>query len=388
MNTNIRWRKVILKEKIYDKNDTHILHNVYIALTNIETGYYLISPFSDFLNQFKGNKTTSASIAAEIIVRFLNYIHFDINKATCDITFQDGIDYLNSLNVKKDTQHTYSSYMTKFYYFLAQKDVLKNIFVEDFSYTFNKSEKLVLANSFSGRYIESKKQDAETIHNIKTEYLYTFIKTAADIVPDIALGIFIQCFGGLRKSEVVSLEYTDIGIKTIDGIKTMQVTLKDKDLREDVSTAFISKCKRNRTQTILPAFDDMLWTLYKKHKTNYKKEGCSAVFINRSGKAMTDATYYKRFIILKSAFIERLKNSDDYDAKCYALYLSSFKWGTHICRGIFSNLVAESTDNIMEIATWRGDRCLSSALSYLTDRKQTEEKVLHTLNELYRKEIK
>lgn len=388
MDTNIRWRKVILKEKIYDKNDTHILHNVYIALTNIETGYYLISPFSDFLNQFKGNKTTSASMAAEVIVRFLNYIHFNINKATCDITFQDGIDYLNSLNVKKDTQHTYSNYLTKFYYFLAQKGALKNISVEDFSYTFNKSDKKLLSNCFCGRYAESKKQDAETIHNIKTEYLYTFLKTAVDVVPDIALGVFFQCFGGLRKSEVISLEYTNIGVKTVDGIKTMQITLEDKDLREDISTAFISKCKRNRTQTILPAFDDMLWILYEKHKTNYKKADCSAVFINKDGKAMTDASYYKRFTLLKSAFIERLKNSDDYDAKCYALYLSSFKWSTHICRGIFSNLVAESTDNIMEIATWRGDRSLSSALSYLTDRKQTEEKVLHSLNELYKKEIK
>lgn len=388
MDTNIRWRKVILKEKIYDKNDTHILHNVYIALTNIETGYYLIAPFSDFLNQFKGNKTTSASMAAEVIVRFLNYIHFDINKATYEITFQDGINFLNSLDIQKDTQHTYSSYMTKFLFFLAQKGALKNISVEDFSYTFNRSDKRVLSNCFSGRYAESKKQNAETIHNIKPEYLYTFLKTAMDVVPDIALGVFFQCFGGLRKSEVISLEYTNIGVKTVDGIKTMQITLEDKDLREDISTAFISKCKRNRTQTILPAFDDMLWTLYEKHKKNYKKADCSAVFVNKDGKAMTDASYYKRFMILKNTFIERLKNSDDYDTKCYALYLSSFKWGTHICRGIFSNLVAESTDNIMEIATWRGDRSLSSALSYLTDRKQTEEKVLHSLNELYKKEIK
>lgn len=338
------------------------------------------------MNEFKGNKTTSASMAADVTVRFLNYIHFNICKQTCDITVQDGINYLNSLNVKKDTKNEYAAYMTKFYYFLITNNSLRHMTVEDFDYTFDKTGRKVLKNLFTGRYIESKKQNPETIHNIKKEYLYDFIKTAVDVTPDIAFGVFLQCFGGLRKSEVVSLEYKNIGIRSIEGMKTMQLTLKDKDLREDIATAFIAKCKRNRTQTIFPAFGDMLWVLYDRHKANYKITDCSAVFINQDGKAMTDTTYYQRFRKLKDAFIEKLRNSDCYDAKQYAIYLSSFRWSTHVCRGIFSNLIAESTDNIMEIATMRGDKNLSSALAYLTDREQTDKKILKVFIELYKRE--
>ena len=383
----LKWKKVIKKEQIENNGERHIVPRVFIGLCNTVTGEYLISPFSDFLNQFANNKTMSANCAADIIVRFLNYIYFSKVKSIYDITIQDGIEYLNSLNVKKDTQYTYASYITKFYYFLAKKDVLTQVSIKDFSYTFDKAGRKVLANLFIGRFIESKKQNEETIHNIKKEYLYTFIKTAIDVVPDIAFGVFLQCFGGLRKSEVVSLEYKNISVRTIDAKKFMHITLKDKDLREDISTAFLAGCKRNRTQAVFPAFDNLLWELFEKHKANYKTKSCSAVFIDSNGRPMTDAVYYKRFCKLKNAFIKRLRESEDYDAKSYAVYLDSFKWSTHICRGIFSNLVAESTDNIMEIATWRGDRNLSSALSYLTDRKQTEEKVLHGLNEMYRKEI-
>ena len=91
-------------------------------------------------------------------------------------------------------------------------------------------------------------------------------------------------------------------------------------------------------------------------------------------------------IPMDSSFIERLEESEDFEVKSYGFFLRTYKWSTHICRGIFSNLIAENTDNIMEIATWRGDRSLSAALSYLTDRQQTGEKVVQSMNELYRKE--
>lgn len=226
--TTLKWKKIIIKKTIEDQNGKHILHKVCIALENSVTGYYLISPFTNFMDEFKGNKTTSANMAADVTVRFLNYIHFNICKQTCDITVEDGISYLNSLNVKKDTKNEYAVYMTKLYYFLAINNALKYIAVEDFDYTFDKAGRKVLKNLFTGRYIDSKKHNLETIHNIKKEYLYDFIKTAIDATPDIAFGVFLQCFGGLRKSEVVSLEYKNIGTRSIDGVKTMQLTLKDK----------------------------------------------------------------------------------------------------------------------------------------------------------------
>lgn len=387
---HMKWKKIVIKDKFQLENGTiHNIQRIYISLCNTETGEYLISPFSDFLNEFAGRKTVTVSLAADIITRFLNYIIFERNKTIDNLTIQDGIDYLNSITetAQKKTQSEYARYLTRFYAFLDRKNMLKAVLPEELEYSINKEGHRVLENPFTGRFIEGARNDAELIHNIEPEYLYTFIKTAIDEVPDIALGVFLQCFGGLRKSEVVSLEYKNISITAVGDKKSMQLTLKDKDLREDISTAFLSGCKRNRIQTVLPAYDDLLWELFERHKKRYQRAGCSAVFVDIDGRAMTDAVYYKRFCILKTKFIERLRNSDNFDAKSYAVYLSTYKWSTHLCRGIFSNLIAQGTDNIMEIAAWRGDRDLSSALSYLTDRKQMDENALRVLNELYKEEI-
>lgn len=384
--TNLRWKKLIIKEKIQRADGEHILHKVYIAQCNTETGEYLISPFSDFLNEFSLNKTTSVSMAADVVVRFLNYLYFIADKDIYSITIEDTVDFIETRDIQQDTQRSYTSYLTKFYHFVAERIPLQYISLEDFTFDKDKSGRMVMRNLFIEHMGTKKKTNPELIHNIKKEYIYTFIKTALDVTPDIAFGVYLQCFGGLRKSEVISLEYKNIATTVMGGKKTIQVTLKDKDLREDLPTAFISKCKKNRTQTIMPVFDDMLWVLYEKHKKKYKKDGCSAVFVNAGGRAMTDATYYKKFRKLKEAFIRRLEESDDFEVKSYGFFLRSYKWSTHICRGIFSNLIAENTDNIMEIATWRGDKSLSAALSYLTDKQQTGEKVVQTMNELYRKD--
>lgn len=387
---HMKWKKIIIKDKFQTENGTvHSIQRIYIALCNTETGEYLISPFSDFLNEFAGRKPVTVSLAADIITRFLNYAIFHKNRTIDTLTIQDGIDYLNSITetAQKKTQSEYAHYLTRFYAFLDKKEALKAVSPEELEYSTDQEGHRVLENPFTGRFIEGERKDAELIHNIEPEYLYTFIKTAMDEVPDIALGVFLQCFGGLRKSEVISLEYKNISITTVGDKRAMQLTLKDKDLREDVSTAFLAHCKRNRIQTVLPAYDGLLWELFDKHKKRFKKEGCSAVFVDADGRAMTDAVYYKRFSILKERFIERLRNSDDFDAKSYAVYLSTYKWSTHLCRGIFSNLIAQGTDNIMEIAAWRGDKNLSSALSYLTDRKQMDENALRILNELYKEEI-
>ena len=383
---SLKWKKLIMKEKIQRADGEHILHRVYITQYNMETNEYLISPFSDFLNEFSLNKATSANMAADIVVRFLNYLYFTADKDIYSITIQDTVDFIETRNIQQDTQRCYTSYLTKFYHFVAERLPLQHISLDDFTFDKDRKGHMIMKNLLTGHMDTKKKINPEFIHNIKKEYLYTFIKTAMDVVPSIAFGVYLQSFGGLRKSEVISLEYKNIATTVMGGRKTMQVTLEDKDLREDLPTAFISKCKRNRTQTIIPVFDDMLWMLYENHKKKYKKEGCSAVFVNSNGKAMTDATYYKRFRKLKEAFIKRLEESDDFEVKSYGFFLRTYKWSTHVCRGIFSNLIAENTDNIMEIATWRGDRSLSAALSYLTDRQQTGEKVVQSMNELYRKE--
>ncbi len=385
----LKWKKIIIKDRVQTADGKERrLTRIYIALCSTETGQYLISPVSDFLNEFVGRKPITVSVAADIVARFLNYAVFTKNKTIQTLTVQDGMDFLDSIagTANRKTQGDYSRYLTKFYAFLDKKGMLEAVSPDELEYSLDAHGNRVLENPFTGRFLEGERNCAEPIHNIEKEYLYTFIKTAMDETPDIAFGVFLQCFGGLRKSEVVSLEYTNIAITTVGSQRSMMLTLRDKDLRADIQTAFLTGCKRNRTQAVLPAFGDLLWELFERHKKRYQKEGCSAVFVDANGRAMTDAVYYKRFRILKEKFIERLRHSEDLGARSYAIHLSTYKWSTHICRGIFSNLVARGTENLMEITAWRGDKNLASAISYLTDRKQMDENALRVLDEMYGKE--
>jgi len=192
---HMKWKKIVIKDKFQLENGTiHNIQRIYISLCNTETGENLISPFSDFLNEFAGRKTVTVSLAADIITRFLNYIIFERNKTIDTLTIQDGIDYLNSITetAQKKTQSEYARYLTRFYAFLDRKNMLKAVLPEELEYSINKEGHRVLENPFTGRFIEGARNDAELIHNIEPEYLYTFIKTAMDEVPDIALGVFLQ----------------------------------------------------------------------------------------------------------------------------------------------------------------------------------------------------
>ena len=54
---------------------------------------------------------------------------------------------------------------------------------------------------FKGKYKNIVKgSKKEIIHNLK----------AVEVVPEIALGVYLQCFGGLRNSEVSAIEYENI----------------------------------------------------------------------------------------------------------------------------------------------------------------------------------
>ena len=86
---------------------------------------------------------------------------------------------------------------------------------------------------------------------------------------------------------------------------------------------------------------------------------------------------------MKKEFIKRLSESEDISTQSYAIYLSTYKWSTHICRGVFSNLIADNSNNVSEIAAWRGDKSLVSSLTYLNDNQVVAEKTLKTLNKLY-----
>lgn len=381
-----KFQKKIFKE--VDANGNVIQHFA-IVLYKDNCGpvpIALPTPFTSFLLHYKGKKATSIDKAASCIVPFLNYLFYEEPakiKNIEDLTLQHGIDYLSSLTCAKKTQNDIAAHLTKFYFFLAKENrlpLVNDVFI------INKDSigREYIANIFEGKYQVTHKQQVDSIHEIKLEYLPLFLQCVKQNNFDIYLGVLFQFCGGLRISEVVSLEYSNVRHVNIEGYKALSVKLQDKDLRADISTAFIAKVKKNRSQTILPLFGDELETTFQYYKEHLRVKEYDAIFIDANNKPMASHTYARKFNQAKKIFIKTLLNSNDPGAIQYGIYLSSYKWSTHIGRGTYSNIIASNANNIGEIAIMRGDSSLSSSLAYLNDNATVEKKVIGVLNEFYK----
>ena len=225
-----KFQKKIFKE--VDDNGNVIQHFA-IVLYKDNCGpvpIALPTPFTSFLLQYKGKKATSIDKTASCIVPFLNYLFYEGPakiKNIEDLTLQHGIDYLSSLICAKKTQNDIAAHLTKFYFFLAKENrlpLVNDVFI------INKDSigREYIANIFEGKYQVTHKQQVDSIHEIKLEYLSLFLQCVKQNNFDIYLGVLFQFCGGLRISEVVSLEYSNVRHVNIEGYKALSVKLQDK----------------------------------------------------------------------------------------------------------------------------------------------------------------
>lgn len=108
--------------------------------------------------------------------------------------------------------------------------------------------------------------------------------------------------------------------------------------------------------------------MHRKKILDERKIDTPALFINRDGKAMTAESYKYRFNKVKAEFLNYLKIIDDPKYNDY----STFKWSTHIGRGIFTNFIIsqglctiQGVFNPRLLADLRGDKNTSSAKDYI-----------------------
>ncbi len=386
MNRN----EYIFSKQIYKSinEDGSVRQLVSIDIQRKDLGLSFPTPFNAFLLEYQNRKTSTVGMIASLIVRFLNHIFIEAEcpiSSIQELTWQQGVEFLSKLSSQPNGKLQYAEYLSKFYVFCKQHNM-----AEIHDYNFEKrtdsNYQKYQENIFKGKYEVKPKKSVDAIHEIDMAYLPMFFDTARDITPDIYLGIFFQFAGGLRASEIVSVEYNSIRFIRDSGTFALALKLEDKDLRPDLSCAFISKVKRNRTQVVLPIFGDRLEQAYETHKKLYSKENISAVFVDKNGNPMTVNTYWKRFNRVKKEFIKRLYECPNMEAQMYAVFLESYRWSTHIGRGTYSNIVAQNVNNIGEIAIMRGDSSLSSSLPYLNDNRSVEKKVQHTFDNFYKGE--
>ncbi|MCB2362276.1 hypothetical protein [Clostridium estertheticum] len=373
-----RFRVEIVKGQYQRKGgEVEITENVLILISQtqdrVERGR--VHPITSFLYR-RFSKSYTQKQEAYYITSFLNWVLIE-NKSIFeiediyDLQFNHGIEYLNEYgkSVEKETLKRCDRVLTQLYYYLAQKEVLKNIHIDSFE--FIDKNKGIIKSPFQGIIYPSIK-DKAVLHNLPRGVLSLFIDTAIMETPEIALGVYMQCFGGLRIGEIVNVVKSAISLKGAFGEYGMVIDLRDRYLRKELKH-FRSGggVKKPRKQVVFPYFAGMLKKIYKFHIENFQcDDDTSAVFVDRNGHAMTDVTYRYHFNKLKNKFIDRLLSSNDIVLKTMGLDLQSKKWSSHIGRGIFSNMIANVSTNIAQIAQARGDVSLQSSLVYLSDSEQ------------------
>jgi len=143
LNRNFVWVKHIIKTK----NDKDITQNVVIGKKHLDTGLFLVSPYSDLPSSIKNKKITTQLAYANVVVPFLNY----------------------------------AATLEKFYMFLRERGIEFSGYIQGVSL-------------FNGKYEKSKPRGSkDVLHNLKPEYLPLFLNTAIEV--NCSWNIYWQLWG-------------------------------------------------------------------------------------------------------------------------------------------------------------------------------------------------
>jgi site-specific recombinase XerD len=366
-----------------------------IALKDTVDDVHVIHGLSDFIisieARWRNSKFNTQRKHANNIVPFLNFLldqkrNLKINNLT-DIDISTGTDFLNHLKKKQVNRGTIIDVrrtLIYFYLWLYSNKCLPKVDEEVFSSKKRKNIRgdIYYENIFKETLPSRSKKNRE--HMFPTRYIPLFFELAILYAHPIVFGLYLQMFGGLRAGEVVNLSRTQFKRRVKQG--DFILNIKDRTYRDDLKdSSGANFVKKARHQTLLKVKD---WAdvLYHDHIEYYGVKDTSrsgALFINRDGNPMAGKSYYQYFDKLKRVFIEFLTKHGDAEDKLVANHLRISNWGSHIGRGTFTNLVAEETDNILELAFMRGDSDIMSALPYMAKTERLRKKLEQRLAETH-----
>ncbi|MCY9694545.1 hypothetical protein [Paenibacillus alginolyticus] len=347
-----------------------------IALQDKRDQFLITHPVTDFIrSRYAGlNNNNTQKAPAEAIKRFLNWLLIEQSekyelKSYEDLGIHHGKDYLEHLgmvrNNKRSTVMAADRYLTEFYYFLHKKRVIPI----EIQMKRNMAGNEVPVSPFIEAGVSFPEEDKAEITKITDfpdlKLIPMFIDTAIEVAPEIAFGIYVQLFGGVRKGEVVNLSRGSIIAKGSYGSKGLKLIIKDRpELFNRLSDLSKNRVKSPRTQPVQVI--STLPILYKHllERLDQKKSGNPAqpLFLDENNDAMSGAVYEKRFKRVKDAFINKLTKMNS----PHLHLIKKYNWSTHIGRGIYTNLMARFVKSPMELALLRGDKSLDAALRYMS----------------------
>ncbi|MGD6838214.1 hypothetical protein ACQCVL_17015 [Bacillus thuringiensis] len=368
--------KFSVKSSILEKANNKYSERVTIVIEDKKTKFFLPHPVTDFIKTkyARDDNHSTQKGAAEAIVQFLNWVFFENEgtyqlKSISGLKVKHGIDYLNFCNEDKgnklNTLILKERYLNQFYFYLKSKKIIEEI--ELFGH-FDSAHSIFAEDrlKFPSRHMKRMKLNDFPDRNLITP----FIETALEIAPEIALGIYFEIFGGLRRGEVINLTLDSLRLTGSYGSKGISVDIqKHPELHTRLRTQHKEGVKNPRIQPIVIV--EYLPNILKLHLNKVKKyeNKSKALFLDENQHPMSGAVYEKEFQKVKNLFLKRLQ---EYGSP-WASYLNKYSWSTHIGRGIYSNLMTKLVKSPYELALLRGDKNINSALVYMSQMRVQNE---------------
>lgn len=240
-------------------------------------------------------------------------------------------------------------------------------------------------------------EGSNTFRDMPTKVMEILLPLAFRYTRDIAFGLCLQAFAGLRASEACNVrqECSPLGA----GIRFTEVggTVRkaEIDLRKELALrsdgAETGTIKKERLQCVYPAFLGAFMRAYGLHKeyleqTAFEKD-YAPMFVNRNGKAMSYENYRQRFKKLINVHLRPLLvKSSDPELRIYGQLLYENSLGTHAMRHWYTVQLVLRGEDIANIQFWRGDKNPESAFAYLQNKgeltrelKETNERLMEIL---------
>lgn len=378
-----------ITEVIYNKTVTHKYPVIKEQFT-LPTGEIIEIP--SILNKFTINKYrlkpySSANNISTTIMQFMNFVKVQVANGEDELfdrLKEQGISGLNFYHLSSflnygaicgDSHKTFIQKQDRLFEFYKRLQAHKIInlkwtykMIKDpedskrkrvYDYPFDKREYQLNPPSRYGNADDK-------VNDLNDEYIQLLLRKCKQKYPEILFGVALCMYGGIRQGELVNLRVDDIRLFKDKNIMLANIKDRQNLLFEGRSIA-ASGVKRKRRQVV---FNDngLLYEYYENHmkirESIIDKKGLksSALFLDRNGNAMTGLTYIQKFYKLKQKFLAELESID------YITYndLCESPWGSHICRGIFTNLCvrrgyARTIDELMHL---RGDTSTESSKPY------------------------
>jgi len=377
---------------------------MFIVLRNEFNKKMKVTGYSNyFIKELNSARLETLEYHAKIITRFLNYIFFDKYdeyqmKDITELKIEYGNHFLRDyaqgyVGKKKKTEMTVQKaeqVLNRFYkYLFNELEDMKYISEKDFftkhSSTYyhrgqwKKRKKVVERVESLFTVIPPNYTPPQRVKHIPS-YVFQEMLNICDIhYPHLKLALCLQAFGGLRRGEVCNVSRNnisyrmfgkDLGWFTIDLREKVQLRTDGKD---------VGGIKKRRIQPIHPVFLKLFQEVYDQHMKliAHIDNPYGAIFLNRDGEAMLDSSYETFFKNIVDLVLEKLCKRGDFKSASEAKLLMSGRVGTHILRHFFTQFIAEleTTRSPIEVAYWRGDGSLDSAIAYFAQHPVIDEKI-------------